>query len=126
MRRQSARHILIAFWLPVLFYVCLIFALSSQPNLKPPMDFKYSDKLAHTIEYGILGLLLARAVRATAQLEWPLTAALLALSLGMIVGISDEVFQSLIPGRDSSAFDFLADTSGLALAQLIYLAFTRD
>ena len=126
MRQEGARHILIPYWLPVLLYVCLIFGLSSQPNLKPPLDFKYSDKVAHTIEYGILGLLLARAVRATGKLEWPLTAALLALSMGMIVGVSDEMFQSLIPGRDSSAFDFFADASGLALAQLIYLALTRD
>ncbi len=126
MGRRSKRELFVQYWLPVLLYVCLIFALSSQSNLKPPLDFAYSDKLAHALEYAILGLLLARAVRAAAMLEWPLTAALLALSLGMIVGVADELFQSAIPGRDSSAFDFMADAVGLALGQLVYVALARD
>ncbi len=124
--RHRAKNVFLRYWLPVLLYVGVIFALSSQPNLQPPLHFTYADKVAHLCEYGILGVLLARAVRGMARLDWALTAALLALLLGMVVGISDELFQSLIPGRESSAFDFLADTAGLVLAQLIYVAVVRD
>ena len=53
-------------------------------------------------------------------------AALLALSFGILVGTGDEYFQSFVPGRQSSPFDLLADTVGLILAQLVYLAFTRE
>ena len=44
----------------------------------------------------------------------------------MAVGASDEIFQSFVPGRDSSVYDFLADSGGVLLAQLLYLFFARD
>jgi VanZ family protein len=124
--RQRKRNTFVAYWLPVLVYVAVIFTLSGQPHLQPPFEFRFSDKLAHLVEYAILGALLARAVRTTARLDWPLTAALLALLLGMVVGVADEMFQSFIPGRDSSGLDFAADTLGLVLAQMVYLAVVRD
>jgi|SRR6266545_6821143 len=114
------------YWLPVLLYVTMVIAISAQPYLVPPMEFRYSDKISHVIEYFGLGVLIARALRATMRLPLPLAAALIAMSLGIVVGTSDEYLQSFIPGRTSSAFDLLADTVGLALAQLVYLAFTRE
>ena len=126
MARRRQKKLFLHYSLPVLVYVAAIFAVSSLPDLQPPFSFANADKLAHLMEYALLGLLLARAVRATLRIEWPLVAGLLMLLLGMTVGLSDELFQSLIPGRQSSAMDFLADTLGLALAQLVYLAVVRD
>ena len=60
------------------------------------------------------------------RITLPLVAALLALSFGILVGTGDEYFQSFVPGRQSSPFDLLADTVGLIVAQLVYLAFTRE
>ena len=114
------------YWLPVLLYVTMVIAISAQPYLVPPMEFRYEDKLIHVLEYFGLGVLIARALRATMRLHLPLAAALIALSLGIVVGTGDEYLQSFVPGRQSSAFDLLADTVGLALAQLVYLAFTRE
>jgi VanZ family protein len=114
------------FWLPVLAYVTIIVVLSAQPHLEPPIKFANSDKFYHLAEYFALGVLLARAIRATMRLPLPAVAALMALSLGILVGTGDEFFQSYVPGRQSSAFDLLADTAGLALAQLAYLAFARE
>jgi VanZ family protein len=110
----------------VLIYVAIIFFVSSRPSLHVPIGFQFGDKLAHIAEYMVLGLLLARAVRASMRLDWPLTAALLTMLVGMGVGLADELFQSLIPGRESSAFDFVADTVGLLMAQLVYLAIARE
>jgi VanZ family protein len=124
--RRRQKELFLHHWLPVFVYVAAIFVVSSRPNLQPPFSFAYADKLAHLTEYALLGLLLARAVRATMRIEWPLIAALLMMLMGMAVGLSDELFQSLVPGRQSSAMDFLADTLGLALAQLVYLAAVRD
>jgi VanZ family protein len=40
----------------------------------------------------------------------------------MAVGACDEKFQAGIPGRDSSVYDWLADTTGALLAQLFALS----
>ncbi|MCH7549560.1 MAG: hypothetical protein IH969_08520, partial [Candidatus Krumholzibacteriota bacterium] len=46
-----------------LIYVLLIFFISTRPYLHPPgPDFKFKDKLAHTSEYLILGVLLYTGV----------------------------------------------------------------
>jgi len=105
-------------WLPVLLYLTAIFVVSAQPNLRVPLPFPNSDKLCHLLEYGGLGLLLARALRHGG----PLGAASggTSLLLGMITGAADELFQRSVPGRVSSPYDWAADTVGLALAILIY------
>jgi len=113
------------YWLPVLAYVAVIFGLSAQPNLVVPLHFPNADKVAHLLEYSVLGILTVRALRSTRWLAGALAGGLVALSLGMLVGASDETFQRLIPGRESSALDFLADTVGLTLAQVLYLAVRR-
>ena len=127
-RPQERRffHVFLLYWLPVLLYLTVMIVVSAQPYLKPPLEFRNSDKLMHLLEYFGLGLLVARALRATMRIHLPLVAALLALSFGIVVGTGEEYFQSFVPGRVSSPFDLLADTVGLMLAQLVYLAFTRE
>lgn len=113
-------------WLPVLAYVSLIFTLSAQPRLAPPFEFQNSDKVIHLLEYAVLGVLLARAIRRS----WPwrsiTAAASLTLLLGLAVAAGDEWFQSTVPGRDASVFDWYADGFGLVLSQLTVLALGRD
>ncbi len=114
------------YWLPVLLYLTVIVVLSAQPHLTPPFEFRHGDKLLHVLEYFGLGVVIARALRATMRLHMPLVAALSTLAFGILVGTGEEYMQSFVPGRVSSAFDLLADTAGLVLAQLVYLAFTRE
>jgi VanZ family protein len=118
-------RLLIFYWLPVVAYLACIFTLSAQPNLQPPIQFTLSDKVYHLFEYGGLGLLLARAVGATLPAVSPNVIVFIALSLGIAIGTSDEVFQASVPGRDSSGFDLLADTAGLTLAQILYRLIVR-
>jgi len=113
------------FWLPVLAYVSIIFALSSQPNLQSPLRFANGDKLAHLGEYVVLGLLLVRALRASLRVSRPLFAAMIAIGLVVLVGLADEYLQSYIPGRTSDLFDLLADVAGGAIAQAVYVTFVR-
>ena len=129
MERPAQRtffQLFLVHWLPVLLYVTVIAVVSAQPHLKPPMEFRFSDKVMHVLEYFGLGLLVARALRATMRIHLPLVAALLALAFGIVVGTGEEYLQSFVPGRVSSPFDLLADTAGLLLAQLVYLAVTRE
>jgi VanZ family protein len=113
------------FWLPVAAYVGLITVVSHQPNLHPPISYVWfleADKVAHVIEYSILGLLLARAWRATISGSSPLARGLIAVGCGIALGAIDEYHQSFVRGRDSSVWDLVADAVGIALAQLAYFA----
>ena len=114
------------FWLPVLTYVSLIFAVSSQPHLQPPLRFANGDKIAHLGEYLMLGLLLVRAVRASLRVSRPLFAAMIAIGIVVMVGASDEFLQYFIPGRQCDIFDLLADVLGGAIAQIVYVTFVRS
>jgi VanZ family protein len=114
------------YWLPVLVYVTIIITVSGQPNLNPPIQLPLGDKAYHFMEYLVLGLLVARAMRASLGYTRPAMAALLALSLGIVVGTGDEFWQSFIPGRESSGLDLVADTIGLIVAQIVVLLVTRD
>lgn len=124
--RHSFFQLFLWFWLPVLIYVAIIFGLSSQSHLAPPPGYAKLDKLLHMIEYGGLGFLLSRALRATGRVRVALRVALLVVLIGAVVGAGDEVFQSFVPGRDSNVADWIADLTGLLFAQLIYLLFTHD
>ena len=109
-------------WLHVFAYLALIFTLSAQPGLHVPGTFEYRDKLAHILEYGGLGWLVHRA----AIHSWPAASSVRRVLLTIVamsaVGACDEKFQAAIPGRDSSVYDWLADTVGASLAQAWCLA----
>jgi len=124
--RHSFFQLFLWFWLPVVLYVAVIFGVSAQPNLAPPFGFAKADKVLHMLEYGGLSFLLSRALRATGRVRLAIRVALAVLAIGAVVGACDEVFQSFIPGRQSSVADWVADVTGLLFAQLIYLLFTHD
>jgi VanZ family protein len=123
---QAQSKIFLRFWLPVLAYVSIIFALSAQQHLTPPLHFQNSDKVMHLLEYGGLGLLLSRAMRASLPGRTWLVTALLTVGVGMAVGAGDEFFQSFVPGRESSVFDWFADSTGMLFAQIGFLALAKD
>jgi VanZ family protein len=112
------------YWLPVLMYVGLILTISAQPHLRPPLQFTLADKFYHVLEYFGLGVLLARAFRAGRR-SAPMRTVTRAVTLGVIVGVADEIFQSFVPGRLSDVYDVLADATGVLLAQLVFLLAVR-
>jgi VanZ family protein len=122
---RSPMELFWEFWLPVLIYVSLVYAVSSMPHLRQPLAIVNGDKLIHALEYLVLGLLIARAMRASLRVGPPLFAAMIAIGLVVLVGCCDEFLQSFVPGRISSLYDVLADTVGGAFAQLVYVAFAR-
>jgi VanZ family protein len=94
----------------VLAYVAVMYALSLDPGTPTP-GVPGVDKVLHLVEYGILGLLLARGAGGAPAL--PL--ALLLIVMGTGIGIGDELIQSTVPGREAGAPDVVADVVGVVL-----------
>jgi VanZ family protein len=121
---RTAR-LLFRYWLPLVAYVAVIFSLSAQPYLRPPLHFQNSDKVMHLFEYGVLGALLFRVVRAQGWGRRRDVAAFIVLLGGMAIGAADERFQAFIPGRSSDVMDWLVDSLGVGLAQALSMAWTE-
>lgn len=115
----------VRYWVPVVAYVVLIFWVSSISGVKLPGAGAGLDKLAHAVEYGILCFLLVRALRESGVTSRTALAGVVSLILGLLVGLADELYQSMIPGRESDPADYTADAVGLVAAILIYAAFRR-
>jgi VanZ family protein len=83
-------------------------------------------KAAHLTEYFIFGWLLLIAIRGPER-GWNLRWALLALLIAAGYSATDEWHQSFVPGRNSSAWDSLLDTTGAAAAlPAAWIAFRRQ
>ncbi len=107
-------------------YVVLIFFLSTRPYLHPPgPDFVLKDKVAHTAEYVVLGVLLYAGVgwlmgrRQRFLLFW------LLFAIGASLAAADEMLQTFIPGRMPDINDWLADTLGVALGVISAMLLSR-
>lgn len=74
-------------------------------------------KTGHVLAYGLHALLWMRAIRA--DTTWK-RAAIAAVVITFAVASIDEAHQSSIPSRGGSPFDVLLDTSGAALAVLLF------
>jgi hypothetical protein len=102
----------LSLWLPVVLWAGLIFGLSSIPDLGTGLGVwdLTLRKLAHALEFAVLGLLLARAIGRDA----------VALAGGIAYAIGDEVHQHFVPGRLGSPLDVLLDAAGVALGVLAW------
>jgi VanZ family protein len=107
------------YWLPVIAYVAVIFALSSIHGSSVPTFFPGVDKLEHLLEYSLFGLLAGRAIRFTlGPTKRRLAAALGTMALGAVVGALDELYQRGVPGRSSDVRDWITDIAAVAISVL--------
>lgn len=100
--------------LVVALWMALIAAASSIPSPEGSPGLGRWDKLAHVAAYGTLGFLLARAIFLDGiKYKWQIAVVTAAATL---YGMSDELHQSFIPGREMSAGDLTADAAGALFA----------
>jgi len=108
---------LIRYWLPVALWAVVIFLFSSLPT-GTATEIVWTDfvikKTAHMIEYGVLAVLIYRALRAGEVVKR--NAAYWAIMAAVVYGVSDEFHQSFTPGRMPRAYDIGFDTIGAVLA----------
>ena len=117
--------IVIFYWIPVLLWMGVIFYLSNQPDLKTPFGIwdTILRKFAHVFEFGILTLLIWRAL-AQHQLKllqligWSSVIALL-------YAISDEWHQHFISTRNGDIWDLLIDCIGIIVIVIIVGSYYR-
>jgi VanZ family protein len=103
-------------WAPAVAWASLIFAASAQPNLRflpdDSLDFVVR-KLGHAGVFGILALLLWRALATTAGLRRPWA---WALALAILYAVTDELHQGGVVGRHASPVDVAIDATGALVA----------
>lgn len=117
------------YWFPVIFWASMIFYFSNKPRMESGLEDLPSGMLfdfilrksVHIIEYGVLTLLLYRAIKGTFRLNnnliliYPTAAAFL-------YAVSDEYHQSFIPGRNACFRDVLVDSLGIFIFNIIVLS----
>ena len=98
-------------WLPVVAWAALIFALSSIPSLSSGLGFwdLVLRKLAHLVEYAVLGVLLARALP-----DVP------AFAAGVAYAVTDEVHQHFVAGREGAPIDVVIDAAGVLVGIVVF------
>jgi VanZ family protein len=109
------------YWAPPFIWAGFIYVLSSRPAAAfPQITFvPYADKAVHTVEYGILGFLLARALLFQAPERIYLRLSVIALILCVAYGYSDELHQRFVATRTFELLDLSADVLG-SLAGIIF------
>ena len=108
------------YWAPLYLYAGLIFYLSGISKPLPDVSIPFFDKVLHISEYAIFGLLASRAFKNSSKKSLFENFKILAISLSIVYGISDECHQSLIAERQFSIFDILADGIGGTLGVFVY------
>ena len=94
-------------WIPVILWAAVIFTLSAIPHLGTGLGTWdiVLRKLAHTVEYAVLGALVFRAVRGVPA----------AVALASAFAVTDEFHQTFVSGRHGSPVDWLIDTVGVVI-----------
>jgi VanZ family protein len=107
----------LSLWLPLGFYIALIFFLSSR-TLPQGVHFA-PDYVLHALEYLVLGALMVRAINN--GIRKPLTSRTMSWSLAACLGLAilDEFTQRSVPNRVASWTDLIADGIGAATGVLI-------
>ncbi len=111
-------------FLPMLLLMAVIFTLSSQPGDRIHLpDIVNIDKLCHALEYATLAATCLYGLHPARQSLAPIIIGLIAVVFCTTYGVTDEIHQIFVPGRDSSAFDVCADFLGAFTVSLWWLKY---
>lgn len=99
--------------LPMILFALTIIGASSIPQHKlPKIDIVSFDKLAHFIEYALLSWLTFRSFSHISSRISIFTVFSLSGLFIIIFAFFDELYQQLIPGRQTEFLDFFSDLIG--------------
>lgn len=109
-------------WIPALFIFGCSWYLSSQETIEQMPTFWNADKLVHCICFAGLAFWVAFAVGTKLPTQWRIALPVIIVS---VWGITDEIHQSFTPGRESSVFDWCADTVGAIIGSIAFFYFCK-
>lgn len=104
----------LSLWAPVGVWMAALYVASAQSDIG--IAGRIPDWITHGSAYFILGLLVSRASAGGIGRRFSSSDAVLVVVLCTIYGVSDELHQSFVAGRDSSVWDVAKDLVGAALA----------
>ena len=117
-------------WGPVLLWMAVILALSSRSDFRSAAPTPVAEsqgvffavsKVVHVVEYGVLALLLLRALRGGGS-GWCLPlglAVVVSVLVAGLFGALDELRQSFVPNRSPRLADIALDTASALVAALL-------
>ena len=106
------------YWLPVIFWMALIFYLSSRTGNELGSLFPFLDSFdwGHLVAYFVLALLFYFALKKTLR---PKHIYILVIVLSIVYGVTDEFHQAFVPGRSPDFKDLINDGLGAGTAMLM-------
>jgi VanZ family protein len=108
-------------WAPVVVYMALIFAISS--NSRPPdLPSALGDKGGHALLYFGLGLLFVRALAGGWREPFGARKGIAAAAYSILYAATDEIHQMFVPPRTAEIGDLLADAAGAIAAVIVAYA----
>jgi VanZ family protein len=110
--RNPSNRIRVGLWAVTGVYMAAIFSFSSLPGSRLPIQPGAWDHLLHFLAYWGLGASMALSVGHPAM-SW--RQAMIAGTLGIAYGASDEWHQSFVPLRDASLGDWIYDAAGVVV-----------
>lgn len=138
----------IKYGLPVIFWMCFIFWMSTETfssqntfswvekilnflvsnisSIEVGLIHAWMRKSGHVIEYFILGLLLFRAFRGGSIASWNWRWSFFAALFVFLWATGDEFHQSFVQTRTASVVDVIIDTAGGVFAQFVSFWWYRD
>jgi VanZ family protein len=111
LRSRGPRSTWLGAWWPALAWAALIFTLSSFSHVPAPPG-GITDKHEHFAAYGVLSACVLRGLSGATLAGVTGGTAAGAAIIATIYGLSDELHQRFVPGRDASWLDVAADAIG--------------
>ncbi|MDR2397849.1 MAG: VanZ family protein [Spirochaetaceae bacterium] len=98
--------------LPALLISGIIWFLSSRQVLPTPKGILGFDKVQHLLAYLVLAMTVGLWFSLHQWTRRPWRCAAWVVAIAVVYGISDELHQTFVPGRDGNVWDWVADTLG--------------
>ena len=109
--------------LPAYLWMAVIFAFSSIPQqYLPEVPIPAFSRIAHFIEYAILGALLIRAFY-NSKISLFGSLIMTSIAVASLYAATDEIHQYFVPGRVMDIVDWLFDFLGSVFGAILYKLF---
>jgi VanZ family protein len=111
--------------MPALLISGMIWFLSSQSVLPSPKGILGFDKVQHLLAYGVFAGTLGLWFSLQQWKKSPFRCMVWVIIIAVAYGVSDEIHQSFVPGRDCNVWDWFADTLGAIIGAGLVMVSVR-